>query len=530
MPKFTIDGIEIEANEGQTVLQAALEHGIEIPHLCYHPKLKISGNCRMCLVEIEKVPKLQIACGTEVRDGMVVSTTSEKVVNARRAVMEFLLLHHPLDCPICDQSGECRLQDYAFEYGRDKSRYKEEKHTFARIDVGADIKRDMNRCIHCTRCIRFLRDVAGSEELALYERGGHTQVGPYLEKPIDSPFSANLAFVCPVGALTNKHFRFKGRSWLMDQNQTICVACARGCNVTAWSHKQKLLRFTPLENNSINRSWICNQSQKAIDAVNSESRISQGSYAGQEIDPDSGLAKAADQLRSLIDSKQNDAIAVIASNKLTNEDNYLIGKLAREVIGTKNLAFDNTSAEEGPFGPLDTPLKEWFTLKDKTPNNRGAAEALADFEPQSDIKEIVKAAGAGSLKALLVFSHDLVEDFEEPEKVIAVLKNVDFLMVVDSHRTKTTDLAKLVIAEASFAEKSGSYTNPAGITQYTEPVIEPLGDSRSAWQTAQVLANQLGADWNYADLQEIQDELIDRVERPQSEETDQTTLQTDTTT
>jgi len=500
MPKLTIDGVEIEASQGQTVLQAALEHGIYIPHLCYHPRLEIAGNCRMCLIEIEKVPKLQIACGTQVRDGMVVFTKSEKVIEARKAVLEFLLINHPLDCPICDQCGECKLQDYCFEYGRERSRFTEEKNDYPVLDVGPDISRNMKRCIHCTRCIRFLRDVAGSEELTLSERGHHATVGPYLEKAIESDFSLNLAEVCPVGALTSRHFRFKGRSWLMQKTRTLCAGCSRNCNCWAWTYQGKLLRLTAAENDSVNNCWLCNPGHRTIERVAADDRILSATR-------ENAIEEAAGKLRAYLKKNEAQRTGILLSARLTNEDAYSIGKLAREVIGTKQLALCPAATDDRPFGPTDRPLPEWFIRKDKHPNSRGVADILSGIGGHEDAQALLNSVASGELRALLIFGGDPVTTFADDPGVADSLENLEFLMVVDSHETKATGLAHLVVPEATPFEKDGTFTNEAGRLQKLRAVLEPAGSSQPAWRTAQALARHLDARWNFESVSDIDKEI-----------------------
>ncbi len=515
MAKLVIDGREIEAKDGQSVLQAALDHGIHIPHLCYHPALKVVGSCRMCLIEIEKVPKLQVACGTPVRDGMVVSTQSERVKKARRGVLEFLLINHPLDCPVCDQAGECRLQDYCFEYGQAGSRYQEEKRVFPKQDLGSTLVRDMNRCIHCTRCIRFLRDVAGAEAFTLYERGNRTQVGTYLEAPVESPYSMNLVEVCPVGALTSKHFRFKGRSWLMEKTRTLCAGCSRGCNVYTWSHKGRVLRLTAAENRKVNRIWLCDYGRLSIDAVNSEDRLVDAMRLGDRMVLEAVLDEAAAKLKKYVDAGDGGKIGVVASARLTNEDNYLIRKLAREVLGTRHLAFIAGKEDDRPFEPSDRPLPEWFLRDDKTPNTWGARDIVMSTEraeragravPEGDVAGMVEKARKGELKALLVFSEDLTRVTGEDDMV-----DVEFLLAADTHKTRTVELAHLAVPEAAFLEKGGTFTNEEGRVQRLRPAVAPLGCARSAWQTVAELARRMGVDWSYRATAEVTAEISAKV-------------------
>src|SRR5262245_4477775 len=241
-----IDGRPVVVPKGTTVLQAAETIGIVVPHYCYHPGLSIAGNCRMCLVEIEKTPKLQIGCATTAAQGMVVRTTTPRVKTTRQGIMEFLLINHPLDCPICDQAGECRLQQYSAEYGTGESRFVEEKiHHEKRYAIGARVTFDGERCIKCTRCIRFCDEVSRTGELGLLERGGHSTIGAFPGRPLDNPYSGNTVDICPVGALTWRPFRFRARVWFLKDTPSVCAGCARGCNVNLATYDGRIHRITP---------------------------------------------------------------------------------------------------------------------------------------------------------------------------------------------------------------------------------------------------------------------------------------------
>jgi NADH-quinone oxidoreductase subunit G len=498
MPKIVIDGVEIEALDGQTILQAASVAGIQIPHLCYHPHLKIAGNCRMCLVEIEKVPKLQIACGTPIREGMVVTTKNDRVRRAREAVLEFLLINHPLDCPVCDQCGECMLQEYCFQYGKTKSRFSEEKHTFDKLDIGQKLERNQNRCIHCARCIRFMRDVAGSEEVSLSERSGHTVVGPYVNRPIEGPFTMNAADVCPVGALTTKQFRFKARSWLMQKTRTLCSGCARGCNVTAWGYKGEILRLTPEENLDVNITWMCDDGRCSIEKVGGPSRITEatvnGEAAGREAAMDAALAK----LKAIRDDGNADRIAVVGGASLTNEDNFAIARLAAQ-LGTSKLFLLTPKSDERPFGPVDAPLPDWFIREEKTPNARGAADMIPNA---ADGSALVEQIASGEITGAVVFGADPVGAVAGAAEAF---EKLDWLVVSDTYVTKTTKMASILLPERSPFEKSGTFTNEGGRLQKIAPAIDPIGESGSAWQVAVTWASGLGAKKIYASAAELLD-------------------------
>jgi NADH-quinone oxidoreductase subunit G len=259
MPKFTIDGNELEVAEGRTILQALddaglLMNGIDIPHYCWHPKLPIDGSCRLCQVEVEGVPKLQIACDTPVRDGMVVHTQNERVKQAREGVMELLLVNHPLDCPICDQAGECKLQDYTYDYGVKASRSKEPRRALKKnVDLGPTIVFDQERCILCRRCVRFCREIPKTGELAIFNRGDHSVIETFPGMPLDNPYSMNVADICPVGALTTKDFRFKIRVWFLEEVPGICTGCSNGCNIHLGVANNKVYRYVPRRNDCATR-------------------------------------------------------------------------------------------------------------------------------------------------------------------------------------------------------------------------------------------------------------------------------------
>src|SRR5271154_5080828 len=268
MPKLTIDGIEVEVAAGSTILQAAEQAGVEIPRFCYHERLSIAGNCRMCLVEVEKTPPKPIAsCGYPIAEGMVVHTDSKMVRNARRGVMEFLLINHPLDCPICDQGGECDLQDQAMGYGMDHSRYAENKRAVKDKNLGPLVKTVMTRCIHCPRCIRFISEVAGVPDLGATSRGEHMEVGTYVEKALGSELSANIIDLCPVGALTSKPYAFVARSWELTKTDSIDVLDAVGTNIRVDTRGPEVLRILPRLNEDVNEEWLADKSRFAVDGL-----------------------------------------------------------------------------------------------------------------------------------------------------------------------------------------------------------------------------------------------------------------------
>ena len=277
--KITIDGVEYEVPKGHTIMETLdalglLMNGVDIPHYCWHPKLSVGGSCRLCQVEVEGAPKLQIGCNTPVNDGMVIHTNTPRVKSARENVMELLLLSHPLDCPICDQAGECQLQDYAFEYGRAQSRSVEPRRALKkRVDLGPTIVFDQERCILCRRCVRFCREVAGTGELAVFGRGDLSVIDTFPGGQVDNPYSLNVVDICPVGAMTSKDFRFKIRSWYLKNVPGICPGCAKGCNIQIGVAGGKVYRYVPRRNDGVNGAWMCDAGRLSYKEIGRVDRL-----------------------------------------------------------------------------------------------------------------------------------------------------------------------------------------------------------------------------------------------------------------
>ncbi|MDM8546164.1 NADH-quinone oxidoreductase subunit NuoG [Candidatus Venteria ishoeyi] len=339
MATITIDGKEYQVESGQMLIDVADDNGIEIPRFCYHKKLSISANCRMCLVDVEKAPKPLPACATPIMDGMVVHTQSDKAKAAQKSVMEFLLINHPLDCPVCDQGGECELQDVAMAYGSDVSRFAEEKRVVMDKNLGPLIATEMTRCIHCTRCVRFSREIAGMPEMGATGRGEHTLVGPYIEKTIDSELSGNMVDVCPVGALTAKPSRFQARAWEMQQRAGIAPHDIVGSNLYFHIRNNKVFRVVPKENEAVNEVWLSDKDRFSYSALQAEDRLTrpmikkEGQW--QETDWESALKFVVAGLKAVIND-QNKTLGGLASPTATLEELYLFQKMLRG-MGSDNI-------------------------------------------------------------------------------------------------------------------------------------------------------------------------------------------------
>ncbi|SAI73754.1 NADH dehydrogenase subunit G [Bordetella ansorpii] len=344
MVELTVDGNKVEVPEGSMVMHAAQKIGLYVPHFCYHKKLSIAANCRMCLVEVEKAPKTLPACATPVTNGMVVHTCSEKARAAQKSVMEFLLINHPLDCPICDQGGECQLQDLAVGYGGSSSRYQEEKRVVFHKDLGPLVSaEEMSRCIHCTRCVRFGQEIAGVMELGMLGRGEHSEITTFVGRTIESELSGNMIDICPVGALTSKPFRYSARTWELARRRSVSPHDSVGANLVVQVKGDRVLRVVPFENEAVNECWISDRDRFSYEGLNSEDRLAAPMIKGadgkwQEASWSDALQAVAQGLSRVRDSFGAGQIGALASEYATTEEYALLGRLVR-ALGSENIDF-----------------------------------------------------------------------------------------------------------------------------------------------------------------------------------------------
>ncbi len=370
MVEIELDGKKVEVTEGSMVMHAADKAGTYIPHFCYHKKLSIAANCRMCLVDVEKAPKPMPACATPVTQGMIVRTRSEKAIKAQQSVMEFLLINHPLDCPICDQGGECQLQDLAVGYGASASRYDEEKRTVPVKDVGPLISmQEMTRCIHCTRCVRFGQEVAGVMELGMINRGEHSEITTIVSDTIDSELSGNMIDICPVGALTSKPFRYSARTWELSRRKSVSPHDSTGANLIVQVKANRVMRVVPLENEAVNECWIADRDRFSYEALNGDDRLTQPMLKqGGEwkpVDWQTALEYVANGLKQIKADHGAGAIGLLASPHSTVEELYLAGALVRG-LGSQNIDHRLRHAEfPAPEGVrwLGAPIASLSTLQ-----------------------------------------------------------------------------------------------------------------------------------------------------------------------
>ncbi|MBI3920535.1 MAG: molybdopterin-dependent oxidoreductase [Armatimonadetes bacterium] len=507
MPTLTIDGIEVTVPDKTNLIEAAKMVGAEIPHYCYHPGLSVAGNCRMCLVEIEKAPKLAIGCFTPCQEGMVVHTSTEKVLQARKDVLEFLLINHPLDCPVCDQAGECWLQIYYMKHGQYESRMMEDKikkHKKATA-IGPTVTLDQERCILCARCVRFCDEISKTSELGIFNRGNHAELDVFPGKELNNKYSGNVVDICPVGALTDRDFRFQCRVWYLDTQDSICPGCSRGCNIQVHynldrphhAEGRRVLRLKPRFNPEVNKYWICDEGRYGYKFIDDESRILMPQVmrnGGMEfVSWDEALKASAEKIKASIPEE----LGVLASPQLTNEELYLIRKLFVEELGATQVEFRVPPKEEGYSD-------DYLVKADKNPNTKGAEEiGLA----VGSAEEILKAAAEKKLSALVIFVHNLVNSGLDDSLVKAALEGVETLIFIGSNFSDTSEKANVILPSATYAEKSGTFANSEGRVQRIHEAVPPLGESLPEWQILNELARALGLDWDYQGTEHIFAEL-----------------------
>jgi NADH-quinone oxidoreductase subunit G len=494
MPKLTIDGKAIEVSAGVNLIEAARLVGVEVPHYCYHPGLSIAGQCRLCMVEIEKNPRPQIACNTLATDGMVVSTQTPKVLQTRQSVMEFHLINHPLDCPVCDQAGECWLQIYYMQHGLYNPRMIEEKvHKPKAVPIGPHVILDAERCILCSRCVRFCDEVTGTGELGIFNRGDVSEIGLFPGKELANFYSGNVVDICPVGALTDRDFRFKVRVWYLDTTKSICPGCSRGCNIEIHTNTRRphhnagrrVARLKPRYHPAVNRWWMCDPGRYGFGPIDDPSRILSPRCRDGEKIAEVGWEEITPLVAQRLGQYRSEEIGILASPRMSNEDLFALSRLA-EQLGVRNVDFRVPPRERG--------FEDQILIKaDKNPNTKGAE--LIGLLPRAgglDAVGMLRAARAGGLKCLWVFHHDLLGSAWPEAETLEALLALDCLIFQGSNDNGASPYAQLVLPSATYAESEGSYTNFEGRVQRFRKALPPLGESLPDWEILGRVGRALG--------------------------------------
>jgi len=472
---LTIEGRPVAVAEGTSILEAARTAGVLIPHYCYHPALPVAGVCRMCLVEVEKAPKLAPACATSVAEGQVVHVHSEKAREARKGVLEMLLINHPLDCPICDQAGECELQDYTFQEGRKDSRYKEPKRFNPMEDFGGDVVYVPNRCILCTRCVRYMDDVAQDPVLNVSERGDRAYIGKFEGKDLTHPWAGNVVDLCPVGALLSKDFLNKARAWELDRTASICPNCTQGCNAIIETRDNVVVRMRPRGNPDVNEFFLCDTGRLDYRWMNGANRLElpaiRNGAALVDADWDVALGAAATVLRGK-------RALVLASPMLSNEALHLLSRVVKATGGTG--AF---RVARGPEAPL--PGVKDLALRSERAANVVGAEKLGFTKTDTPL------AGMRDGDVLLIVDHALTE------AEIATANRASAVVFVGTTLPAGLTNVAAVLPITNFAEEEGTFTNLRGRVQRFLQAKAAPGLARPSWFVLADLLASLGETTNY---------------------------------
>lgn len=478
--KFKLNGKELEADEGRLVIDAAKDAGVEIPHYCYHPALGNPGNCRMCVVEVAGAPKPQVSCRTAVREGLDVKSDSDAAKRAQASALELHLVNHPLDCPVCDQSGECGLQDYYMKIGAYKSSVREDKtHKGKRIEAGPHVMLDQERCILCTRCTRFVDDVTKTHELVIAGRGHSERIELAPGKTLDNTYSGNVVDICPVGALTDRDFRYKVRVWYLDKTDSVCPGCSRGCSISVhtntkrtWHNDGKrVARLKPRFNPEVNGYWMCDEGRYGTPSLDEKrlGRVVRLSPERKDVSWETAAEDIAAKFRA-------GSVAVVASGMLSNED----WKALKDAFPTAPLYF---AAAPDQLGEEDALLRK----KEKVPNLKGA-ENLGLKSGSFDA--LAKDLEAGQVKNLYVIERDLTKIWGG-ERAKTLLAKASFSVFQGPNKTALADAFSYRLPATAYVEEEGTFTNFEGKVSKYDKALDPIGSARPDWEIFALLRKAL---------------------------------------
>lgn len=500
-----VDGIWIKVPRGTRMIEACKIAEQHVPHYCYHPKLSSPGNCRMCLVQMGMPPRLApgqapeyndkgyqeigwmprpvIACANTVAENMGIRTCGELVEKCREGVMEFLLINHPLDCPICDQAGECTLQEYSVQHGKGTSRFVEDKVKKPKnVDIGPRINLDDERCVMCSRCIRFMDEVADEPVLGFIDRGTHTKLTCHPGRKVESNYGMNIIDICPVGALTSKDFRFQMRVWFLKETQSIDVNCGTGCNVTLWSRGNEIFRVTPRQNDAVNSTWMPDSHRLAFKSLHSDDRLTDCMTKSEGQHNISSWQDTKTAIVSALSKFKGNQIAVISSARQTNEELFLSKALT--------LA---SEAEHFSLVPRFDEQDGKLISADRNPNTTGAQIILQMEDPFEGLERIKTGVRNGEIKAVIAFNEDLLEAAAFTTEELAKL---ELLVSAHTHANGTASAADFVIPTSGFAERRGSMVNVSGRLQKMNQAILAPGNALEDWEMLRDLLAEITGEKN----------------------------------
>lgn len=490
MLKCTINGKELEVKPGTSIIQAMKDNEQNIAHYCWHPGLSVAGVCRLCMVEIEGNPRVQIACNTMVTEGMKINNTSEKVREATKWGLDFHLINHPLDCPICDQAGECGLQDQYMEYGKydpEMAEKKVKKHKV--VDLGPTVVLDSERCILCSRCVRFTDEVTKTEELGLFNRGDRTEIGTHDGKPLDNKYSLNTVDICPVGALTSKDFRFRQRVWYLKDSETICNGCSTGCNVKVYYNKEGLFRVKPVFNEAVNGHWMCDEGRDIYKSVNREDRMLKGKrHIGAAWLAEEHAGATAKAASEWVKAAGSNAVLVLTGQHTVEEYETIVGNFV-STFGSKKIYHWVNNRET--FDSFDGLL----IRGDKNPNTRGLIKVLEKHGITASWDELEKNLQAGSVDTLVVAGPENILVYPELHAKIDIFLKAKKLVWMSASRTPkildyTGPTEVMMVPLKTFVEKTGTFINAQGLEQKFKVATTIVSEALTLSEAADLLAGK----------------------------------------
>jgi len=496
MPKCTINGHEVQVKDGATIIEAMYGKGMpnegewtngKVAHYCWHPGLSIAGVCRLCMVQIEGNPRLQIACNTVVTEGMKINNTSDAVKDAAKWGLDFHLINHPLDCPICDQAGECGLQDQYMEFGKynpEMAEKKVKKHKV--VDLGPTVVLDTERCILCSRCVRFTDEVSKTEELGIFNRGDRSEIGTFDGKELNNNYSLNTVDICPVGALTSKDFRFRQRVWYLKDAETICNGCSTGCNVKAYFNKEGFFRVKPVHNEKVNGYWMCDQGRDFYNFVNRENRFLKAkkrTNSGWEEHQPGSLAK---EMSFAVKSLGESVALVLTAQYTLEEFEAILSTFVNDVKTKKIYHWDNNATTANEFDGL-------LIRGDKNPNTNGLKQALAKHGIMTQWNDLISGINSGSIQTVVVAGPENQMGYQDMKEKIQSLSKAKQLIWLQASKNKDLESVSgniCVIPMKSFVEKDGTFVNHAGLAQSFKKVTTVVSEALTLHEAGELLAGK----------------------------------------
>ncbi len=491
MLKCTINGVELQVKPGATIIQAMTENAQRIAHYCWHPGLTIAGVCRLCMVEIQGNPRVQIACNTTITEGMVINNTSDKVKEAVKWGLDFHLINHPLDCPVCDQAGECGLQDQYMEFGQYDSEMAEKKQKKHKVvDLGPTVVLDSERCILCSRCVRFTDEVSKTNELGIFNRGDHAEIGTHAGKKLDNKYSLNTVDICPVGALTSKDFRFKQRVWFLKDSESVCNGCATGCNVRMYFNKEGLFRVKPVYNPEVNGHWMCDEGRDTYKFVNVVHRLMKAfKYINKTWHPEMHPGAAAKDVSAQLKAAKAEEMALVLTGQHTVEEYEAIVTAFVNNYKSKNIFHWVNNVET-----LDS-FDGLLLRGDKNPNTLGLISVLQKYGIANKWTDLVEGLKSKKIKTLVVAGPENTFVYPDLEQKLQLFTEAANLIYLSSAKLPSLEVYSgnaqiTLIPLKTFVEKSGTFINFKGLSQKIKKVTTVVSEALTLIEAAALLTGQ----------------------------------------